>query len=116
MAVTHFQTATICLSSFVLFFSGQTCRAQDTAAVRVLIAKRALSDAETVVLRNLSADPRSVNWIVLLAEIRLDQKRVQESLQLLQNARDLGDNSSRPRLLAGLDYVASIGTIWRSPS
>jgi tetratricopeptide (TPR) repeat protein len=79
----------------------------DLAQVRALIDQRQLALAEEQTVRRLAADSRNVEWILLLAEIRLDQQRLGESLQLLAGARQLGDDSARNHLLAGLNYVAS---------
>lgn len=76
------------------------------AEARALIEHRRLALAEEIAVRNLAGRDRSTDWILLLAEIRLDQQRHQESLQLLDGARRLGDFSAQNRLLAGLNYVA----------
>lgn len=94
--------------SFCFFFgSSVVLSAQDQAAtVRSLIDRRALADAEEIAVRQLASDPRNKDWLVFLAEIRLDQHRFGESLQLLNDATVLGSKSYQMSLLAGLDYVA----------
>lgn len=95
--------AHICVCLLAL---GSFAGAEDTAArVRALIDTRVLAEAETIVVRELAADTRDTKWILLLAEIRLDQHRFDESLQLVQSAIGLGRDSSQARLLAGLNYV-----------
>jgi tetratricopeptide (TPR) repeat protein len=74
--------------------------------VRNLIEQRQLARAEDLVVRHIASAGRSPEWILLLAEIRLDQQRHQESLQLLDGSRRLGDSSAQNQLLAGLNYVA----------
>jgi tetratricopeptide (TPR) repeat protein len=96
-------TTPLCI---LLLSFGHFAGGEDTAArIRSLIDARDLADAETVVVHELAADTRNTKWIVLLAEIRLDQHRFVESLQLLQSAIHLDGGSSQTRLLAGLDYV-----------
>ncbi len=95
------------ISCLFLCVSGFAAAQTDVNEVRALIEQRELARAEELAVRRLSADARSVEWILLLAEIRLDQRRSLESLQLLAGARQLGDASARNHLLAGLNYVAS---------
>jgi len=65
-----------------------------------------ISRAEELVVAQLAREPRDADSIRLLAEIRLDQHRYRESLELLNEARELGDFSSGNRLLGGLNYMA----------
>jgi len=79
---------------------------EERGEVRQLIERRNLARAEELVVRHLSTKGRTPEWILLLAEIRFDQHRFTESLQLQDGARQLGDFSYRNHLLAGLNYVA----------
>lgn len=92
--------------SFLFAFGFILCAQEQTATVRSLIDQRALDKAEEITVRQLASNPRDINWQLLLAEIRLDQHRFDESLQLLADATQLGSKSYRIPLLAGLDYVA----------
>ncbi len=100
--------AVLCRSIFVILLTLvlQAGDAGEQAEVRRFIEQRELARAEEIVVRHLSANGRSPEWILLLAEIRLDQQRLTESLQLLDGARQLGDASYRNHLLTGLTYVA----------
>jgi tetratricopeptide (TPR) repeat protein len=79
---------------------------RSVAEVRMLIEQRQLARAEDSVVRHIANEAHNPQWILLLAEIRLDQQRHEESLQLLEGARQLGDSSAQTHLLAGLNYVA----------
>ena len=95
------------LALWLVCIPGFATDPMDVAQVRALIDQRQLALAEERTVRRLATDSRNVEWILLLAEIRLDQRRLQESLQLLDGARQLGDASARNHLLAALNYVAS---------
>lgn len=91
----------------VLFVIQATKPQADPAAeVRRLIDSRELPRAEDLTVSQIASAGRTPKWILFLAEIRLDQQRNNESLQLLDGARQLGDFSAQNRLLAALNYVA----------
>ena len=79
--------------------------AAGTAEIRLLIANRQLAGAERVAVAELSAHPGSVERILLLAEIRLDQRRYIESLQLVESAKRIGPRAADQSVLEGLDYI-----------
>jgi tetratricopeptide (TPR) repeat protein len=70
--------------------------------VRTLITQKKLAQAERMIVRRMMSQPRDPTLITLLAEVRLDQARWQEALNLLSAANTLGGESAFRLLLAGL--------------
>ena len=96
----------LALGSLQLAFSIASDLPDHIAVVRSLISRRELGKAESLAVRQLASRAHDPAWILLLAEIRLDQQRFAESLQLVKDAQDLAGRSAQGELLAGLDYVA----------
>ena len=80
--------------------AGQTSAAR--SAVENLIANRKLTQAEEMVVGWLVTDPHNAELVTLLAEIRVDQGRPDEALELVDNAERLAGTSSLRAQIAGL--------------
>ncbi len=75
--------------------------------VRRLINHRQLAEAERLIVERLVATPRAPDLILLLAEVRFNQQRYEESLHLLDNVRELKESTTaQMSLLRGLNHVA----------
>jgi tetratricopeptide (TPR) repeat protein len=93
---------TIILSLLIGLASGQSSPSPRFAEIEGLIANRKLAEAEKVVVDCLAKEPHNAELVTLLAEVRLDQGRPGEALQLVDDAERLGGASSLRAQIAGL--------------
>ena len=76
-----------------------------TAQVETLIQNKDLAPAEKMVVGKMVTNPRDPVLITLLAQIRFDQRRYREVLQLLDNADQIAGPSAKRATLRGLVAV-----------
>jgi tetratricopeptide (TPR) repeat protein len=75
-----------------------------------LIVTGQLDAAEKMIVSEMMLAPQDVNWITLLAELRLDQNRPQEALKLLDDADRLGGVTA-PRAILASRIVSVMGRL-----
>lgn len=99
----------IFLSSVALLWIGllSSFSAADdwVARVETLIQNRELPAAEKMIVGKMVANPRDPVLITLLAQVRFDQRRYQETLRLLSDADALAGPSAKRATLRGLVAV-----------
>lgn len=77
-----------------------------TARVEALIEHRELATAEKMIVGRLVTTPKDPQLITLLAEVRFDQRRFKETIQLVDGADSLAGPTARGEMLRGLVAVA----------
>jgi tetratricopeptide (TPR) repeat protein len=75
--------------------------------VRLLILRKQLHAAEEMIVSQMVTKPRDPELITLLAEVRLDQGRLPEALDLLKDADSLGGTTALRAMLMGLVQIAA---------
>jgi tetratricopeptide (TPR) repeat protein len=74
--------------------------------IEVLIQDKRIATAEKMIVGRLVADPRNAQLITLLAEVRFDQRRYKEAIQLVDDADALAGPTAKGTTLRGLVAVA----------
>lgn len=76
----------------------------DPIEAKKLIDARQLDSAEQMIVAELIHAPRDVQWITLLAEVRLGQNRTREALNLINGANQLAGMTAARAMLTSLAY------------
>jgi tetratricopeptide (TPR) repeat protein len=99
----------LCAAAFILW-SGYGCllAAPDEGITQIegLIQDKQIATAEKIVVGKLVADPRNTELITLLAEVRFDQRRYKEAIQLVDDADAVAGPTAKGATLRGLVAVA----------
>lgn len=74
--------------------------------IEALIQEKQIAIAEKIIVGKLMADPRNTELITLLAEVRFDQRRYKEAIQLVDDADAVAGPTAKGRTLRGLVAVA----------
>lgn len=74
--------------------------------VETLIQNKQIATAEQMIVGKLLADPRNPDLITLLAEVRFDERRYKETLQLIDEADAISRPTAKGTTLRGLVAVA----------
>jgi tetratricopeptide (TPR) repeat protein len=74
--------------------------------VEALIQHKELTTAEKMIVSKLATNPRDPELITLLAEVRFDQRRYREALQLVDGADSIAGPTAKGATLRGLVAVA----------
>jgi tetratricopeptide (TPR) repeat protein len=76
------------------------------AQVETLIQTKEIATAEKMIVGKLVGDPRNPDLITLLAEVRFDQRRYKEALQLVDEADVVSRPTAKGTTLCGLVAIA----------
>jgi tetratricopeptide (TPR) repeat protein len=99
----------LCAAAFILW-SGYACllAAPDEGITQIegLIQDKQIATAEKMIVGKLVADPRNTELITLLAEVRFDQRRYKEAMQLVDDADAVAGPTAKGTTLRGLVAVA----------
>jgi len=77
-----------------------------TTEIEALIQDKQITTAEKVIVGKLVADPRNAELITLLAEVRFDQRRYKEAMELVGDAEAIAGPTAKGATLRGLVAVA----------
>lgn len=107
--VTGRLSTALCASALMLG-TGLTCHlaAADEwmTQVETLIQSKQIAAAEKMIVSKLVGDPKNPDLITLLAEVRFDQRRYKEALQLVDDADAISKPTAKGATLRGLVAVA----------
>src|SRR5271165_5514381 len=99
----------LCTAGFMIW-SAYACLLaaanEGTTEIEALIQDKQIATAEKMIVGKLVADPRNRELITLLAEVRFDQKRYEEALQLVDDADAVAGPTAKGTTLRGLVAVA----------
>lgn len=104
------RSSTVLCASALMLWSGFTCLLGATdewiTHLERLIQNKQIATAEKIIVGKLVADPRNPEVITLLAEVRFDQRRYKEALQLVGDADAIAGATAKRTTLRGLVAVA----------
>jgi tetratricopeptide (TPR) repeat protein len=99
----------LCVSALMLWSgSAWLLGAADEGITQIetLIQNKQIASAEKMIVGKLGVDPRNTALITLLAEVRYDQRRYKQALQLVDDADAIAGPTAKGTNLRGLVAVA----------
>ncbi|HEX4808141.1 MAG TPA: tetratricopeptide repeat protein, partial [Bryobacteraceae bacterium] len=97
---------TLAAAFLALLSSAKTAIADPVQEAAQCVAHRQLARAEELIVSQMMTTPRDPDLLTLLAEVRLDQNRGPEALELIGNAEQLGGITALRAQLEGLCHLA----------
>jgi tetratricopeptide (TPR) repeat protein len=98
----------LCAAGFIMW-TGYACLLaavdEGTTQIEALIQDKQIATAEKMIVGKLVADPRNTELITLLAEVRFDQRRYKEAIQLVDDADAVAGPTAKGATLRGLVAV-----------
>jgi tetratricopeptide (TPR) repeat protein len=104
------RSGTVLCASALLLGGGLSCLLGATddwiTNIETLIQNKEIATAENMIVGKLVTDPRNPALITLLAEVRFDQRKYKEALQLINDADAISGPTAKGTTLRGLVAVA----------
>ena len=107
---TIYRPSTVLCVSALMLWSGSawllSAADDEITQIATLIQNKQTASAEKMIEGKLVVDPRNTTLITLLAEVRYDQKRYKQALQLVDDADAIAGPTARGTTLRGLMALA----------